>query len=69
MEVKVTEYNVRNGAIRWRISTSVRVIRRIFAIALTVSDILMFQMCDLGNLSQVHHSVIMNCNPQEMTEK
>ena len=35
MKVKVTEYNIHNGVIRWQISTSIKVIRRIFAISLT----------------------------------
>ena len=43
MKVKVTEYNIHNGAIRWRIATSVKVAWRIFALALIVSEILMFQ--------------------------
>ena len=53
-EEKVRELNIYNGAIRWRISTSVKVIRCIFVIALTVSEILMFQMSDLENLGQDH---------------
>ena len=35
--VKVTEYNIRSDAILWRISTSIKVIRYIFTLALTVS--------------------------------
>ena len=44
MKVKITEYNVYNGVIRWRISTSVKVTRRIFLIALTVFEMLTLRM-------------------------
>ena len=47
IKVKVTEYSIRNGVIRWRISTSVEVIRRGFAIVRPVSEILIFKICDL----------------------
>ena len=47
MKSKVTEYNIQNGAIRWRISTTPKVMLRTFATALTVSEILTFQMCVL----------------------
>ena len=40
--------------IRWRISTSVKVLWRISAIALTVSEMLMFQIYDFENLGQGH---------------
>ena len=58
-KVKVTEYIIYNGEILWRISTSLEVIWRSFAIALTVSEILIFQICDHDNLGydhRVHHS-------------
>ena len=42
------------GAIRWRISTSVKVVCRIFAIVLTVTEILMFQIYDRENLDKGH---------------
>ena len=54
MKVKVMQYNIRNGAIPWQISTSVKVIWCIFAIALAVSEILMFQICDLEKIDQGH---------------
>ena len=57
VKVKVTDYNVHSGAIRWRISTSVKDVRGIFATVLTVSEILTFQMCDLENIDDgVQHS-------------
>ena len=40
MKINITEYRIRRGAIRWQISTSVKVIRHTFALSLTVSDIL-----------------------------
>ena len=48
MKVKVTVYNVHNVAN----INSVQVIRRIVTVALTVSDILTFQIRDLENLFQ-----------------
>ena len=57
MKVKVTRYNINNGAVRWRISESVKVIRRIFVPALTVSEILRFQIFALDNLGhRAQHS-------------
>ena len=50
MKVEITEYTIHNGAIRWRISTSVKVIWRVFAIALLVSDRWMFQICYFESL-------------------
>ena len=44
MKVKVTEYNIRNVVILWRIATSVKVIWCIFAIALTIPMILTVQI-------------------------
>ena len=48
------EYNIRNNAIRWRISTSVKVIARIFTLALAVFEIWTFQMFDFESLGQGH---------------
>ena len=48
MKVNVTEYNNHIGANQWRISTPVKVIWRIVAIALTVSDILLFKFVTLN---------------------
>ena len=59
MKVKVTEHNIHNDVIQQRLLTSVKVIWRIFAIALTVSDIVIFLICDLENLGPdygVQHS-------------
>ena len=52
------KYNIRNDFIRWRISTSIEVIARIFTLAFTVLEIKTFQMFDLENLgSQCSHSM------------
>ena len=45
----MTKCNVRNDAIRWQISMSMKVTVRIFALALTVSEILTLEMFDLEN--------------------
>ena len=42
------------SAIRWRISASVKVVRRIVAIVLTISEILMFKIYDIENIGQGH---------------
>ena len=49
MKVTVTEYNIPNDAFDGE-----RVIWRIFAIVLTVSEILTFHICVLHNLGQGH---------------
>ena len=54
MKVKLKLYNIRNGVIQWRISTSVKVIWRITATGLNVSHILTFQICDRETLGQGH---------------
>ena len=46
------EYNFRNDAIRLQISKSLKVVRCIFVLALTVSEILMFQIADLQRVGQ-----------------
>ena len=49
------ECNIHNGAIRWQMSTSIKVIAYIFTLALThVSDILKFEISDHENLGQGH---------------
>ena len=53
MKVNVTDYNTRNGAIQWKLSTFVKVVTN-FVISLTVSEILTFQICDHENLGQGH---------------
>ena len=47
------EYNFHNGLIRWQISQSIKIIFNIFALALTVSEIVMFEIFDL---EKVGHS-------------
>ena len=42
--IMVTTYNIRNGIIRWRISTSIKVMLDHFSPALTVFQILTFQI-------------------------
>ena len=54
MNVKVTEYNIHNRAVRRRISTSAKVISRIFAIAFAVSEMLTFKIGVPENLGQGH---------------
>ena len=51
IKAKGTEYNIHNCAIRWRMSNSAKD-SGIFAIALTVSEILTFQICYFENLGQ-----------------
>ena len=46
--MKVTEYNIHNGAI----STSVKIMWSIFAISFIISEILTLQICDLQNFGQ-----------------
>ena len=43
----VTEYNIRNGTILWQIANCIKVVPRIFAIALTISEILTLQIFTL----------------------
>ena len=45
---------MRNGAIRWQISICIKVVARIFTPALTVFEILTFQMFDRENLRRGH---------------
>ena len=53
IKVKVTEYNISNGAIGWRIPTSIKVDRvHILTQCATVSEILRFEMVDLENLGK-----------------
>ena len=41
--VKVLEYNIRNGPVRWQISASIKVIPGHFSLALIVFEIFTFQ--------------------------
>ena len=43
--VTVTEYNFHDAIPRWQISKSTKVVRYIYALALTISEILTFQIC------------------------
>ena len=38
MEVKITEYNIRNGSVRWQISNSIKVILEQFLLVINVSE-------------------------------
>ena len=52
------EHNIRNGAVRWQISKSIKDITH-FAPAFTNSEILAFQIVDVENVGQgrvVQHS-------------
>ena len=51
---KVKEYILHIGAIRWQISTCIKVTGCIFALDLTISEILTYKMFDLENLGQGH---------------
>ena len=42
LEIKVTEYNIRNGSIRWQISTSIKVVIKHISLALTIFEIFIF---------------------------
>ena len=48
------QHYIRNGAIRWQISKSVKDIKHIFVLGFTTSELLAFQMFDLENLCQGH---------------
>ena len=50
--IKVTEYNIYNGAIRWRISNYANTIWHILTIAFTVSKMLTFTIGELENLGK-----------------
>ena len=54
IEVKVAANNIHYDAIRWRISTSIKVLALIFTLALTVFVMLMFQLFDLEYLGHGH---------------
>ena len=49
-----TEYNFRNDAIQWQISKSTNDVSCIYALVLTVSEMLTFQVFDHQKLSQSH---------------
>ena len=55
MKVKITEYNTHNGAIRWRMLISLKShMTHFFATALTVFEMITFQIWDPENLGQGH---------------
>ena len=47
--IKVIHSNICNGTIRWQILESINIISRMFALALAVSEISSFQICDVEN--------------------
>ena len=47
------EYNIGSDAIRWRTLTCIKLITQIFTLALTVFEVLTFEMFDLEILYQV----------------
>ena len=51
---EVAEYNIRSDAIQLRIPTSIKIVARNYTLALTVSDMLRFEMSDNENLGQSH---------------
>ena len=60
MWVRVTEYDYRNGFIRWQISTSIKVVFNMFAPAVTVSDILTFAISDHEKVANVTEYYLIN---------
>ena len=52
--VKIIEYNILNGSIRWQISISIKVVLEHFSLTLTVFEIFTFQNFDLENLGHGH---------------
>ena len=52
MFVNVTEYNIRNGSIRWQVSIYIKVDRERLSLALTVFEIL--KIHDLENVDRGH---------------
>ena len=54
MKVKVMEYNIRNGKIRWKISTSIKVIRAYFRHLSASSSYSYFKIRDLENIGKGH---------------
>ena len=54
------DYNFLNGPLRWQMSTFIKVEIQDFSLALTVFEILVYQMFDIESLGQGHrvqHSV------------
>ena len=47
MQGKIMEYSIRNGPVRWQISTCINFILDNFSLALTVFEILTFEIFDL----------------------
>ena len=54
LENGLVKHSIRKDAIRWRISTVIKVIARIFTLALTVLKTLTFHTCDLEILGKSH---------------
>ena len=57
MKVKITEYNIHNGAIKWRILT---LDMTHFCDSSHRAEISMFQICDLETLGQGHRVQLRN---------
>ena len=53
-EVQVIWCKFRNGIICWQISKSVKIVRPIFALSFTVSEILKFLIFNRQNVGQGH---------------
>ena len=54
VKVKVTEYNLRNGPIRWQVSTSIKIILEHFSLALTSTRYSHFKVHNLEDVGQSH---------------
>ena len=54
MKIRITEYYIRKGPIRWQILTSIKVIPEHFSLALTGFEISRFKIRDIENVGQGH---------------
>ena len=66
---KVTENNIRNGQVRWQISTCINLIIEHFSLALAVIEILIFEIFDLEKVGQVHGVQHWQCHSQTANVK
>ena len=51
---KITEDNIRNGPVRWQISTCMNFMLEHFSLAVTVFEIFIFEIFDLEKVGQGH---------------
>ena len=60
----VTEYNIQDSPVRWQISTCINFIFGHFSLALTVFEILIFEIFDLEKVGQGHGVQHFQCRGQ-----